>query len=155
LPLRGFESIDTSALLAALTEDVVLIANAMVGVAHLCINVPVVIACMIYIGWLSPVICVCGVIFALAAIAVSVYLSARGVRSLKLARAQQDALVGHFRTLIDGFRELKLHGGRRAAYLAESLEPTVASVRGAMVRGLNCFAVIEGWNQIAFFGFIG
>src|SRR5947208_1760077 len=32
LPLRAFEAIDTSALLAALTEDIVLIANAMVGV---------------------------------------------------------------------------------------------------------------------------
>jgi putative ATP-binding cassette transporter len=154
LPLRGFESMDTSALLAALTEDVVLIANAMVGFAHLCINIPVVLACMVYICWLSPVIFVCGVIFAAAAIAVSVYLSARGIQSLQVARAQQDTLVGHFRTLIDGFRELKLHGGRRTAYLAESLEPTVASVRSAMVRGLNCFAVIEGWNQIAFFGFI-
>jgi putative ATP-binding cassette transporter len=154
LPLREFESMDTSALLATLTEDVVLIANAMVGFAHLCINIPVVLACMVYVCWLSPVIFVCGVIFAAVAIAVSVYLSALGIRNLRSARDQQDALVGHFRTLIDGFRELKLHGGRRAAYLGELLEPTVASVRSAMVRGLNCFAVIEGWNQIAFFGFI-
>jgi putative pyoverdin transport system ATP-binding/permease protein len=155
LPLRAFEMIDTSALLAALTEDIVLIANAMVGVAHLCINIPIVIACVIYLGWLSPVILVCGVMFASLAIAVSVFLSARGVQDLRRARGQQDTLVGHFRTLIDGFRELKLHGGRRGAYLAESLEPTVAAVRGSMVRGLNCFAIIEGWNQIAFFGFIG
>src|SRR5262249_3455219 len=103
----------------------------------------------------SPVIFICGVIFAAMAIAVSLFLSARGVQDLQRARGQQDALVGHFRTLIDGFRELKLHGGRRAAYLAESLEPAVAAVRGSMVRGLNCFAIIEGWNQVAFFGFIG
>jgi putative ATP-binding cassette transporter len=155
LPVRAFEAIDTSALLAALTEDILLIANAMVGIAHLCINIPIVIACLVYIGWLSPVVFVFGAVFAAIAIAVSVFMSARGVQSLRRARARQDALVGHFRTLIDGFRELKLHSGRRAAYLAESLEPTVMSVRTAMVGGLNWFAAIEGWNQIAFFGFIG
>ncbi len=50
LPLREFETIDTSALLAALTEDIVLIANAMVGVPHLCINIPIVIASIAYIA---------------------------------------------------------------------------------------------------------
>jgi putative ATP-binding cassette transporter len=155
LPLRAFESIDTAALLAALTEDVVLIANAMVGAAHLCTNIPIVIACVIYLGWLSPTIFASGVLFAVMAIAVSVFLSARGVGGLRQARRHQDALVGHFRTLIDGFRELKLHAGRRAAFLGQSLEPTAASVRGAMIRGLKCFAIIEGWNQLAFFGFIG
>jgi putative ATP-binding cassette transporter len=155
LPLRAFEAIDNSGLLAALTEDVILIANALVGIPHLCINIPIVVACLLYVGWLSPVIFVCGVLFAAPAIAASVVLSANGVRQLREARASQDALVGHFGTLIDGFRELKLHRGRRASYLAESLEPTMASVRGGMVRGLTSFAFAEGWSQLSFFGFIG
>ncbi len=155
LPLREFESIDTSALLAALTEDIVLIANAMVGVPHLCINIPIVIACLAYIGWLSPAIFACGVSFAALAIAAYVFLSSRGVAELRRARDRQDALVGHFRTLIGGFRELKLHRGRRASFLAESVEPTMACVRRDMVRGLSGFAVAEGWSQLAFFGFIG
>jgi putative ATP-binding cassette transporter len=155
LPLRAFEAIDTSALLAALTEDIVLIANAMVGIPHLCINIPIVIACLAYIGWLSPVTFVCGVVFAAVAIVASVYLSKQGVDSLRRARAQQDALVGHFRTLIGGFRALKLHRGRREAYLARSLEPTMASVRDETTRGLTSFALAEGWTQLAFFGFIG
>jgi putative ATP-binding cassette transporter len=155
LPLRAFEAIDTSAFLAVLTEDIVLIANALVAIPHLCINVPIVIACLIYIGWLSPLIFVSGVFFATPAIAASVVLSANGVRELRQARAGQDALVGHFRTLIYGFRELKLHRGRRHSYLADSLEPSMAIVRGGMIRGLTCFAFAEGWSQLAFFGFIG
>lgn len=127
----------------------------MVGVPHLCINIPIVFACLAYIGWLSPAIFACGVIFAALAIAAYVVLSACGVQELRRAREHQDVLVDHFRTLIGGFRELKLHRGRRASYLAESVEPTMASVRGDMVRGLRSFAVAEGWSQIAFFGFIG
>ena len=155
LPLRAFEGIDTSGLLAVLTEDIILIANALTGIPHLCINAPILIACLIYIGWLSPLIFVCGVFFAGPAIAISVVLSSMGVRKLRRARARHDVLVGHFRTLIGGFRELKLHRGRREAYLAVSLEPTMASVRRDMVHGLTGFAVTEGWSQLAYFGFIG
>ena len=80
LPLRAFEAIDTSGLLAVLTEDIVLIANALTGIPHLCINAPILIACLIYIGWLSPLIFVCGVVFAVPAIAISVILSSMGVQ---------------------------------------------------------------------------
>ncbi len=155
LSLREFQRTDTSALLAALTEDIVLIANAMVGIPQLCINIPILIACLTYIGWLSPVIFVCGVIFAALAIAAYLGLTARAIKELREARACQAVLVGHYRALIDGFRELKLHRGRRAAYVAESLEPTMVSARGQMVRGLSSFAFAEGWSQLAFFGFIG
>jgi putative pyoverdin transport system ATP-binding/permease protein len=153
--LRAFERIDSSGLLAALTEDIGLIANAMVGVPHLCINIPIVIACLVYTGWLAPRLLACGVLFATVAIVAYVLVSTRGMKALRRARERQATLVGHFRTLIGGFRELKLHRGRRAAYLTQSLEPAVASVRGEMVEGLAYFAVAEAWGQVAFFGFIG
>jgi putative ATP-binding cassette transporter len=155
LPLRAFESIDTGALLAVLTEDIAIIASALVGLPHLCINAPIVIACLAYIGWLSPPVFACGVGFAALAIAAYVALSARGIRGMYRARARQDAVVGHFRTAIAGFRELKLHRGRRAAFLARSLEPDVARARVEMVGGLTDFAIADGWGQTAFFAFIG
>jgi len=155
LPLRVFESIDSSALLSALTDDIALIANAMVGLPHLCINVPIVIACLVYTGWLAPRSMACGVVFAALGIVAYAIVSARGMKSLRRARERQALLVGHFRTLIGGFRELKLHRGRREAFLAESLEPDMASARTEMVSGLAHFAAAEGWGQLAFFGFIG
>jgi putative ATP-binding cassette transporter len=138
-----------------LTDDITLIANAMVGLPHLCINIPIVIACLIYTGWLAPQSMACGVLFAGLAIIVYVIVSARGMKALRRARERQSLLVDHFRTLIGGFKELKLHRGRREAYLAESLEPTMASARTEMVSGLAHFAVAEGWGQLAYFGFIG
>jgi putative ATP-binding cassette transporter len=155
LPLRSFETIDSAALLSALTDDIALIANAMVGVPHLCINIPIVIACLIYTGWLAPRSMACGVVFAALAIVAYVIVSGRGRKALRHARERQALLVGHYRTLIGGFRELKVHRGRREAYLAESLEPTMASARTEMERGLAHFAVAEGWGQLAYFGFIG
>jgi putative ATP-binding cassette transporter len=155
LPLRAFETIDSSALLSALTDDIALIANAMVGIPHLCINIPIVIACVAYTGWLAPKSMACGVVFAGIAIIGYVIVSARGMKALRRARERQALLVDHFRTLIGGFRELKVHRGRREAYLAESLEPTMASARTEMVSGLAHFAAAEGWGQLAYFGLIG
>jgi putative ATP-binding cassette transporter len=155
LPLQAFEAIDASALLAVLTEDIVLIAGAMAGVPQLCINVPIVIACLVYIGWLAPLVFVCGLVFLALAVTAYMLLSAQGVKRLRAARAGQDVLVGHFRTLIGGFRELKLHAGRRSAFFSESLVPATQSVRDKTVAGLARFAAAEGWSQLAFFGFIG
>jgi putative ATP-binding cassette transporter len=155
LPLRSFETMDSSALLSALTDDIALIAGAMVGLPHLCINIPIVIACLIYTGWLAPRSIACGMGFATVAIFVYVIVSTRGMKSLRRAREQQALLVDHFRTLIAGFRELKLHSGRRQAYVAESLEPTMTQARSEMIKGLANFGVAEGWGQLAFFGFIG
>lgn len=155
LPLRAFEALDSSAILAALTEDIATLAGALVSVPHLCINIPILIACFAYAGWLSPAILACGTVFAALAIAAYVAMTASGVSGLRRARARQDAVVGHFRTAIGGFRELKQHRGRHAAFLAQSLEPGVAAARVETVRSLNRFAVAEGWSQLAFFGFIG
>jgi putative ATP-binding cassette transporter len=155
LPLRAFETIDSSALLSALTDDIALIANAMVGLPHLCINIPIVIACLVYTGWLAPRSMACGVVFAALAIGAYVIVSSRGMKALRRARERQALLVGHFRTLIGGFRELKVHRGRREAYLTESLEPTMSSARAEMVSGMAHFAAAEGWGQVAYFGFIG
>jgi putative ATP-binding cassette transporter len=96
----------------------------------------------------------CGLGFLALAVTAYILLSAQGVKRLRAARAEQDVLVGHFHTLIGGFRELKLHSGRRSAFFSESLVPATESVRDKTVAGLARFAAAEGWSQLAFFGFI-
>ena len=155
LPLRAFETVDSGALMAALTEDIAILAGALVGVPHLCINIPIVVACFAYAGWLSPAILAAGIIFAGLAIAAYVAMTASGVSGLRRARARQDAVVGHFRTAIVGFRELKQHRGRHDAFLARSLAPDVEAAKAETVAALSRFAFAEGWSQLAFFGFIG
>ncbi|WP_165227166.1 cyclic peptide export ABC transporter [Aquisphaera insulae] len=155
LPLREFESIDTAGLLATLTQDVVVVANALSNVPQFGINVPIVIASVAYVGWLSPLVFLCGVSFAAAAVAAYMAMARRAIRDLRDARQEQDRMVAGFQTLISGFRELKQHDGRRGAFLRESLEPSSAAVRDRSVKALATFAIADGWSQLAFFGFIG
>ena len=155
LPLEEFESLDPGALTAILTEDIVIVANALAGIPLIAINLPIVVACLAYAGWLAPAALACGLAVAVPAVLGCMALSARALRHLRAARGEQDAMVGHFRTLIDGFRELKLHRGRRDAFLADDLAPAASAVRDRTVSGLSLYAVSAGWGQFASFGFIG
>jgi putative ATP-binding cassette transporter len=63
--------------------------------------------------------------------------------------------VGHFRTLLAGFRELKQHRPRREAFERTALEAGSARARDASVAGLTWFALASTWGQVAYLGFIG
>ncbi len=97
VPLRQFEELDPSGLVAVLTEDIAIVANALVGIPLICINLPIVIVCLAYVGWLSLPVLISGIAFAVPAILGYETLAAEGVRQLTRARAEQDTLVGHFR----------------------------------------------------------
>jgi putative pyoverdin transport system ATP-binding/permease protein len=155
ISLRQFEQLDPSGLVAVLTEDIVIVANALVGIPLICINLPIVLVCLAYVGWLSLPVLISGLLFAAPGIFGDKALIAAGVRQLTRARAEQDTLVGHFRALIDGFRELKIHRPRREAFLTVALRSSAETVRDRSIGGLTWFAVANGWGQFAFFGFIG
>ena len=155
LPLEKFEAIDRSSLLAILTEDIAIVANALNGIPQICINAPLIAICLVYTGWLSPAILACGLVFAPLAVLLYLALVKPAIRQFRAARAGQDALVGHIRTLVDGFRELKQHQGRSDAFLDRSLAPAAATVRDRGIAGQTLFALAEGWGQLAFFGFLG
>jgi putative ATP-binding cassette transporter len=155
LPLRTFETLDTSALLSVLTEDIVIVAGGLVGVPLLGINLPIVILSVAYLGWISPAVLAAALVFAALAIAVFQVAALRGMSRLEEARRAQDNLVTHFRALIAGFRELKQHELRRCAFFAGGLQSSALLVRDQNTAGLTHFAAASGWGQVGFFGFVG
>jgi putative ATP-binding cassette transporter len=155
LPLRQFEEIDPASLLAVLTDDTIVLSNALIGIPLICINLPIVVACLVYVGWLSLPVLVCGLAFAVPGLVGYRAIAARGMRQLTLGRAGQDVLVGHFGSLIEGFRELKVHRARREAFLADHLQAAAEAVRDRNTAGMTLFATAGSWSQLAFFGFMG
>ncbi|MEA2631732.1 MAG: putative pyoverdin transport system ATP-binding/permease protein [Chloroflexota bacterium] len=155
VPLRTFEGLDPAGVLAILTVDIEIVANALAGIPLLGINLPIVAVCLAYVGWLSPALLATGVAFAALAIVVYQALATRALLMLGHARAGQDSLVAHFRALIAGFRELKQHHGRREAFFADGLQAAAETVRDRNISGLTFFALAGSWGEVAFFGFIG
>jgi putative ATP-binding cassette transporter len=155
LPLRSFEENDPGRLTAVLTEDVMVLTNALSGVPLLLVNLTVVLGCFVYLGFVSPTILACSVLFAVPAVLSHQLLNGYARGMLGRARRDQDELVGHFRALVEGFKELKLHRDRREAFLSESIHAAAARVREGNTAGLSMFAFVGGWGQLLYFAYLG
>lgn len=154
-PLRQLEQIGPHRLLATLTDDITAIISAMLFIPLLCINLAIVVGCVIYLGWLSLTICF--MVLGFMAVGIGVYQLPviKGVRLQRRARDEADTLFNHFRALIEGTKELKLHQFRRQSFLGNSLQSTAASLRRSNVSAMTFFIAATSIGQILFFVFTG
>jgi putative ATP-binding cassette transporter len=154
-PLRHLEELGPHKVLATLTEDVPAITGAILVIPLLCINAAVVIGCLIYLGYLSWVVLLAVLVFMAVGIASYQLPIIKALGALRLAREDGDALLGHFRALTDGSKELKLHGRRRAAFFSQVLEPTASSFRRHNISGMTIYTAAASWGQALVFVVVG
>lgn len=154
-PLRHLEGIGTHRLLAALTEDIQSVSNALMLIPTFCLNVAVVAGCLVYLSWLSWITSLIMLGFIAFGIFSYQLLAVKAVRFMRLARKQEDDLFNRFQALTEGVKELKLHRQRRQAFLLEDLQPTAAAFRQHNQAGMTTFAVAASWGQLLFFMAIG
>ncbi|HEX8174906.1 MAG TPA: cyclic peptide export ABC transporter [Pyrinomonadaceae bacterium] len=153
--LRHLEELDAHRLLASLIDDVTAISVALINVPILCINIVVILGCLIYLGWLAWTVLLA--VLYLMAFGIITYqlVSAKGMHHLRLAREHWDQLVSHFHGLIEGTKELKLHRQRRAAFLSKLLEQTAARLRRHNIAGMSIYVMAGSWGNLLFFVLVG
>lgn len=154
-PLRRLEEVGTPRLLASLTDDVLMIADAYRALPRMAVNVAIVLSCSIYLAWLSPLVLVGVGVFGLAGILTYKVLLRGALKSLARAREIQDSLFGHFHGLTQGVKELKLHAGRRKAFLAEGLDRATDDFEKENRDASLGLALTFGWSQLIYFALIG
>ncbi len=153
--LNHLEQLGTSRLLATLTEDIQAISNAVFVIPFLCINLAIVMGCLLYITWLSWKVFLMLLGLSVVALGSCRVLLKRGRQWLILAREEQDLLFKNFRTITDGVKELKLHYQRRQDFLSEELQTNAAKFRRYNIRGLSLFATTDSWGKLIFFFAVG
>jgi putative pyoverdin transport system ATP-binding/permease protein len=153
--LSHLERMGTPRLLATLTEDVQAVANAVYTVPFLCIDIAIVIGCLIYITWLSWQVIILVIILAVIAISSCEWITKQGRKNLALAREDEDILFKHFRTITEGVKELKLHYRRRESFTTKQLQVTANTYKRHYTRGLTFFATTNTWGRLIFFFSIG
>jgi putative ATP-binding cassette transporter len=153
--LNHLEKLGNPRLLATLTEDVQGVANAVQKLPFFCIDIAIVVGCLLYITWLSWQVLLMVVVFSILAIASCQWLLQRGRHFLALARDDQDLLFKHLGTITQGIKELKLHYNRRQVFLTQQLESTATTFRNHNIRGLTFFATTSSWGRLLFFFSIG
>lgn len=151
VPLRALEEFGPHRVLALLTEDVPMIANALLGVSVILINASILLCCFLYLAWLSLSVLGGLLVFLVVGVVTYFWAIGRANRYLKRARERQDDLLHHFRGLTEGAKELKLHRARRLGFLDLVLEPTCARLRDDLNTGMIIYAAAASWGQLLFF----
>ncbi|MGZ3459026.1 MAG: ABC transporter transmembrane domain-containing protein, partial [Archangium sp.] len=148
-PLRRLEVLGKGPVLAALTQDVQTVVSTASAIPSLVINSTIVLGCLGYMAWLS----FRGLLLVVPSMAGLLALYAVGFTRLRpLWRVERDAQDGLYREqqqMLDGAKELKLHGRRRGEFLEHDFTPTVEEVRRTGVDSADSTALLS--NSIHFF----
>ncbi|HEX8351279.1 MAG TPA: cyclic peptide export ABC transporter [Pyrinomonadaceae bacterium] len=154
-PLRLLEELKPARLLATMTEDIPTVTGAIILLPLLCMHGAVLVSCLVYLGWLSPLV----LAFVLGFMAVGVVSyqlpTMRAMRYFKRGREEWDELVKHFRAMTEGTKELKLHRERREAFITDEVRPTADAQRRFQFTGNTIYIATRTWGQVLFFILIG
>lgn len=154
-PLRRLEELGAHSILAVLTQDITTIIAAIVRLPAFCINAAIVLSGFVYLGWLSPGAMLLLAVFIVVAVVTYLIPQRYAWRHMYLAREEYTLLVEHFRALISGAKELKLHRPRRTAFLLDVLENSVTALRRYSFVSESIYVLLSSWRQVLFFVFIG
>ena len=154
-PLRLLEQHGSHGLYAALTGDVPSIANAYAFLPLLCMNVAILLGCLIYLCWLSPLLLVAALGFMVVGVISHQLPVRKAMQYFSRSRESADFVFKYLRGLTDGIKELKMHRRRRYAFYSELLEPRVRAQQDAFATGSTIWAAAGSWGQVLFFIFIG
>ncbi|MGB3669370.1 MAG: cyclic peptide export ABC transporter [Phormidesmis sp.] len=153
--LKPLETLGLPRLLAILTDDIQAIATAVATLPVLIINIAGAAGCMIYIAWLSWQVLVLVFLITIVASVSCRWFLVEGRHWLAKAREQQDHLFQHFRSLIEGIKELKLHALTRQDFFELDLTQTALQVKQLNQRGLSLFAILDSWGKFIYFFAVG
>ncbi|NOS87167.1 MAG: cyclic peptide export ABC transporter [Methylococcaceae bacterium] len=154
-PYPRLQALGKAQLLANLTEDISKIARAFLVLPELCVNAAMVLGCLAYLAWLSWQLAL--VTSGIVVFGVLSYklLSTLPSKSLALAREEYDTLSRHFRSLIEGIKELKLHQRRSVAFMDASIATSAKAYRRYSVSAANAFLFAYQWANILFYLMLG
>jgi putative pyoverdin transport system ATP-binding/permease protein len=154
-PLRFLEEHGVHRLLVVLTQDMQTFGFALLTVPTTCLNLTIFAGGLVYLGWLSRMVLVIALGFIVFCLAIYRFPASKAANSLRLARQATDDLYHHFRSLLGGAKELKLHQRRRRAFLSQVLHSSASSIRAHNVSGLMSSTAASAWAQISGFVLIG
>ena len=153
-PLRLQERIGAHRFLAAVSEDLPALTAALTMIPGLCVNIALVLGCLVYLGWLSWLLLL--IVLALIVVgSIATQLPARlGRRRMEVVREEADSFFKHFRALTEGAKEVKVHRKRRLALLSR-IQASAERLKEIGAAARMIFNVSASLGQLLFFFIMG
>lgn len=154
-PVSRVEELGAARLLAALTDDVAAVADAVPQAQIALAQLAIALGCIGFVAWLSWPLALA--LAALSAVGTLTYLVPVRFALAALARARrwQDRLHGDLEALLRGLKELKLHRPRRTAFVRDALHASAEGVRREGRLGMTLFDVAASWGQTQYLVGVG
>lgn len=152
---RRLEEIGGPRVHSALSEHSGNVAEFFVSAPTILINSIIVGGCMVYMAILS------WQVFAVALLALALgtlgyhLAHLRAIKHLDAAAREQDGLFDHFRSLVDGAKELRLNRAKRQNFTERLLGTSIETVRRRRARGMSIFLLSSSWGSFLIYAFIG
>lgn len=152
---RKLEEIGGPKVHAALSEHSARVADFFISFPAILVNAVIVAGCLIYMAWLSWQVFLAAVlVIGLGSLGYHLaHLKAIG--HLGAASKEQDRLYDHFRSLVDGAKELRLHAAKRGRFARDVLGASIEEVRRARTFGMSLFSISVAWGNFLIYAFIG
>jgi putative ATP-binding cassette transporter len=154
-PLPELERAGSAKILAAITQDVDSLAAAMQALPGICIDLTVVVACLIYLGYLSWVMLLVMIGFTAVAIATRSIPEKKCEQLMSQARRYGEAMLESFNAMASGIKELKLNRARWQAFYSGELYDVSTKYRDRRYQAATLFGLIRGYSEIIYFLFVG
>lgn len=154
-PYKTVEGLGKSRLLAILTADIDTFTQAAQLMPVIMGGSVVIVVCLGYLAWLSWPVFVFFTLFLLAGCAIYYVLERLPRQAMTQVRDQLDVVYQHFRSLLDGTRELQLNSARAAHFVDEVVAPSAQRFRVLLVRGLTGYTIVNNAGGMLFYLMIG
>ncbi|MFZ0634353.1 MAG: cyclic peptide export ABC transporter [Candidatus Acidiferrales bacterium] len=154
-PFQKLEQMGSARILTTLTDDVAILSAAIQAIPSLATNIAVLVGCSAYLIWLSwPVFLGMLGMLIIGALSYKVF-HAKAHAAIQRAREGREDLFRHFRSLIEGIKELKLHRARREAFMKSEVATTTEFLRHQNVTAMTQYMLADSWSQLMFYALIG
>ena len=149
------EQVGSARVQSALSEHCLKVAEFFVRLPAVVVNGIIVFGCMAYIAWLSwEIFLISLAVLGLGSIGYHL-VHLKAIRYLNGAAKEQDRLFDHFRALVDGAKELRLHSAKRQRFEEHVLGESIEKVRQQRTVGMSVFVISTAWGNFLVYAFIG
>jgi putative ATP-binding cassette transporter len=154
-PYRKLESLGNARLLVILTSDINVFMQAAQILPSLFADTILIGVCLCYIAWLSWQIALVFTLILILGTNAYHFAECLPQRELHKLREQVDVMYHHFRSLLEGARELQLNGSRGDYFVREVIDPSVRRIRELFLRAMASYMLVINVGGILFFVVIG
>ncbi|GAB3676847.1 multidrug ABC transporter permease/ATP-binding protein [Salinisphaera aquimarina] len=153
--IERIEHLGDARLLASLSADVRNVTIAFVRLPELVQGTILTLACVFYLGWLSPSILIVTAAWIAATMAFGSWLVRRVYHHIKLVREAEDALYRDYENVIRGRKELALNRARARRLFDETYTHNARSYQRHIIRADTFHLSANNWANIMMLGAIG